>query len=104
VWTVPATVVRIVDGDTVELNLDLGWRITMTANCRILGINAPELSTAAGQAARSYAEGLLPPGAEVVFQSRKLDKYGRPLGDILYQGGNFGTCMVIAGHARTLTY
>jgi hypothetical protein len=27
VWTVPATVVRVVDGDTVIVNLDLGWRV-----------------------------------------------------------------------------
>jgi micrococcal nuclease len=103
-WTVPATVLRIVDGDTVQLDLDLGWRIRMTANCRVFGINAPEMATPQGRAARSYAEGLLPLGAEVEFHSQRLDKYGRPLGDILYGGMNFGIRMIADGHATTLIY
>ena len=26
-WTVPATVVRVIDGDTIIVTLDLGWRV-----------------------------------------------------------------------------
>lgn len=99
VWTVPATVLRTVDGDTVRLQLDLGWNTYRTENCRVLGINAPEMNTAEGKAARAYAQQLLPDGAEVVFVSRCLDKYGRPLGDILHAGGDFGHDMLAAGHA-----
>lgn len=103
-WTVPATVLRIVDGDTITLDLDLGWRIRLTANCRIIGIDAPELSTPEGKQARLYAAGLLPDGLEVIFHSRQLDKYGRPLGDITYDRLDFGSQMVAAGHAKVLVY
>lgn len=100
IWTVPATVLSVVDGDTVHLLLDLGWRITFTARVRLAGINAPELSTTAGVAAKAYAETLLVAGAQITFTSHTLDKYGRPLGDIRLPGGvDFGQRMIAAGHA-----
>lgn len=103
-WTVPATVLRIVDGDTIRLELDLGWRITLTANCRIIGINAPEMDTPEGKAAKAYAATLLPIDAEVEFVSTALDKYGRPLGHLHRNGLDFGSLMLTAGHAKVLTY
>lgn len=98
-WTYPAVVVRVVDGDTVRLSLHLGLHIWRTDNCRILGINAPELNTPEGQAAKAYAEMLLPVDAAAQFECRQLDKYGRPLGLLYCNGINFGVVMVDAGHA-----
>jgi micrococcal nuclease len=99
-WTYPAVVVRVVDGDTVRLNLDLGLHIWRTDNCRIAGINAPETSTPAGTAAAAYAAKLLPAGAAVTFASERLEKYGRPLGRlVLADGRDFATVMLAAGHA-----
>lgn len=105
IWTVPATVLRVVDGDTVHLDLDLGWDVGIKKNCRVLGINAPEMNTPEGVAAKAYASMLLNVGDAVVFTSHRLDKYGRPLGEIKYDGGgDFATNMLTAGHAKTLTY
>lgn len=98
-WTVPATVLRVVDGDTVRLLLDLGWHITLEANARVLRINAPELNTPEGQEAKRYAAQLLPVDAEVTFVSKQLDKYGRPLGSITRNGADFADLMLAAGHA-----
>jgi micrococcal nuclease len=103
-WTVPATVLRVVDGDTVELLLDLGWHIGYTARCRVIGINAPEMNTAEGVAAKAFAVDRLPVGAEVTFISRSLDKYGRPLGHIYIGADDFGYLMLTAGHAVPMTY
>lgn len=99
IWTYPATVARVVDGDTVRLTLDLGLHLHHLSNCRIRGINAPEMGTAEGKAAKVAAEEMLPPGAQVVFVSRQLDKYGRPLGDLSRSGVDFATAMLAAGHA-----
>jgi endonuclease YncB( thermonuclease family) len=115
IWTVPATVVRVVDGDTVVLDLDLGWHITYRSRCRVIGVNAPELSTEEGQSAKTYVAelfaGLVPvpvpemgAGAQVVFMSHALDKYGRPLGQIGWtdaQGGRFdlGSMLLESGNA-----
>ncbi len=105
VWTVPATVVSVVDGDTAHLALDLGWHISLTARVRVAGINAPELNTAAGVAAKAFAETLLPPGAAVLFQSHSLDKWGRPLGSITLPGPiDFAARMLDTGHAVVMVF
>lgn len=98
-WTVPAAVMRVIDGDTVRLTLDLGWHTFRVENCRIARINAPELNTPEGKAAKAYAEERLPAGTAVTFVSRELDKYGRPLGDVIRNGVDFGAAMLAAGHA-----
>ena len=111
-WTVPATVIRVVDGDTLVLRLDLGWHITLESRCRLIGINAPELSTDEGTAARVWVMDKLCDvggdgfgvGAPVTFVSHQLDKYGRPLGQVLAttpQGVSFdlGLELMNAGHA-----
>lgn len=101
VWTVPAIVDRVVDGDSIHLVLDLGWHLTYAVLARVAHINAPELADKpAGPAARAHAAELLPPGTVVTFVSHSLDKYGRPLGDVLLtDGGDFGMLMIAAGHA-----
>jgi micrococcal nuclease len=105
VWSVPATVLRVIDGDTVELQLDLGWRITLTAPCRVAGVDTPELPTAEGKAAKAFTAAMLPVGCAVRFVSEQLDKYGRPLGQILLPDGrSLGLALLAAGHAKTLTY
>jgi endonuclease YncB( thermonuclease family) len=107
-WAVPAEVVEVVDGDTVRLDLDLGWHIRYTTRVRIAAINAPEISTPAGVASKIYAETLLRPGDSVMFISTKLDKYGRPLGHLHYGQGptavDFGALMVAQGHAVAVSW
>lgn len=99
-WMVPATVVSVYDGDTIHMELDLGWHVTLTSRCRVTGINSPEMDTDAGVAARDYAQTLLTPGDVVTFTSKKLDPYGRPLGLItLADGRDFGKLMLEAGQA-----
>lgn len=102
-WTVPATVLEVVDGDTVRLDLDLGWFIRYTARARIARINAPEVRTPAGDAAKAHARTLLLPGDQVTFTSTALDKYGRPLGALTYGTAlaphDFAATMLADGHA-----
>jgi endonuclease YncB( thermonuclease family) len=101
-WTVPATVIRVVDGDTIRLHLDLGWYVHVEANCRILGVNSPETSTPAGKQAKAWATWTLPPGTEVTYISACLDKYGRPLGDLRYgtPERDYGHDLIAAGQAQ----
>lgn len=99
-WSVPARVERIVDADTLDLTLDLGWRITLRANCRLIGLNAPEMSTAEGRAARAFVEQLVPLGSAVRLISKELDKYGRPLGVLLLaDGANLNALLLEKGLA-----
>jgi micrococcal nuclease len=100
-WQVPATVRRVVDGDTIEVDLDLGWRVYRDAeHLRINGINSPEMNTPAGKAAKQYAETLLTPGAVVVVVSQGKPTFTRTVGTIKIPGrGDFADLMVAAGHA-----
>lgn len=97
----PGVVDHVHDGDTVDVRLDAGFDLTIYARVRVYGINAPELSTAAGKTARDYAKQLLPAGADVSVLSHGWDKYGgRVDGDIaLPDGRDFGQSMLAAGQA-----
>lgn len=84
---------KVIDGDTVNLTIDLGFRMTMTANCRLAGINAPEMSTKEGQVAKVYLTTILP--ESFIIESTGLDKYGRPVVKI----GNINQKMIDSGNA-----
>ena len=74
-----ATVIRVVDGDTVWLRIDRGFREFFETSCRLFGINTPELSTGApGQDAKGWLTERVT-GKTLYIVSAKLDKYGRPL-------------------------
>jgi len=79
---------RVIDGDTVILRLDLGFRCWVQGvRVRLLEVFAPELR-AGGEAAKAKLEELLPVGASVLLQSHALDRYGRSLGYLFVDGNN----------------
>ena len=86
-------VLNVVDGDTVDVEFDLGFRFKMIDRIRLYGINAPELRSsiieercAAVDARRRLIE--LCVGVDSIrTQLDKRDKYGRMLGS-LYIGDN----------------
>lgn len=97
-----ATVVRVVDGDTVDIDIDLGFRIHTSQRVRLQGINAPEVSTQAGKDAKAYLANVLMPGDHVTVISSKPgagDKYGRYLARIMDGATDISTMMVNTGHA-----
>jgi micrococcal nuclease len=83
-----ATVLSVIDGDTVSLNVDLGCDITLDMRCRLDGINAPEKNTPEGKTAKAWIEKTLPAGADVVVQTvkDKKEKYGRYLAVVFLPG------------------
>lgn len=98
-----AAVVRVVDGDTARLNLDLGNAVRWEENFRLAGIDAPERGTPGADAATGYLEGLLSAGLSRVV-THKPDKYGRWLVDLYIaapQGGeqHVNRAMVVGGFA-----
>lgn len=105
VWTVPATVVRVIDGDTVIVDLDLGWRVYRNAErIRVMGLYCPERNTAAGKAAKAYAESILAPGDRVVVRSSAKPSFERTVGSIEIverEVGDFRAEMIASGHGSS---
>lgn len=110
VFTYYATVLRMHDGDTIFCRVDLGmgiWNIgdnpDQGLGIRFAGINAPELSTAAGKDAAAYLNTLIRPGDTVRLESiawNEHEKYGRLLCTVyLLDGTNVCQQMIDTGHA-----
>lgn len=101
-FTYAARIVRVTDGDTVVVDVDLGMRITTRQPLRLLGIDAAELNTDAGKAARDALKVMLPEGATVVVRTFKnpTDKYGRWLAQVVTNAGVLVNQQLVAdGHA-----
>ncbi len=85
-----AKVIRVVDGDTLDLDIDLGFHITLSERVRLMGIDTPETRTrnlvekADGLKAKEFVIGFVADGS-VVIKVHGFGKFGRPLVD-LYKG------------------
>lgn len=73
---------RVIDGDSLEMLLDLGHYVRMTVVGRIAGIDAPERGTAAGKAVGEWVRKWIDNKAGVEWVSHSLDKWRRSLGDL----------------------
>ena len=104
-----ATVDRVIDGDTIDVVLDLGFDISYRGRIRFQGINAPESRTRdavekqAGLAAKRDVEDWINGLEKKVIIQTSLDdrgKFGRILGRILNDEGEcLNDEMVSLGHA-----
>lgn len=101
-----ATVLKVVDGDTVDLLIDLGLFVKIKRRVRLLGVDCPEKfgakASEAGTRAREFTASLLPEGATVFVRTYldEGDKYGRLLADVTTLAGkNASKELLAAGHA-----
>jgi len=87
-------IVRVVDGDTVDVDVDLGWS---TFRCgeriRLYGVDTPECRSRdaqekeAGLAAKDYVTRRLQLGGTYTITTKEKGKFGRYLGVILLEDG-----------------
>ena len=104
-----ATIRRVVDGDTVDVTLDLGFNIMYNSRIRLLGIDTPESRTRdleekkRGLAAKDRVKELCPVGSSVTLKTTKdgRGKFGRILGEIFVSGvvQSINQLLVEEGHA-----
>jgi micrococcal nuclease len=77
----------VIDGDTVELSINLGFHISRIVVVRVEGVNTPEIhgnEREAGLVSKSYTKSWLNKyQMYTVLASREIDKYGRVLGDFV---------------------
>jgi micrococcal nuclease len=98
---------RIVDGDTVDVDIDLGFGIWLRKErIRIAGIDTPEKRTrdkvekVFGLAATAKAHELIPEGSECIIRTRRdrAGKYGRTMGDFVLEDGRLYTNIMVETH------
>jgi micrococcal nuclease len=89
IYIYKAELIRVIDGDTVDLVIDLGFDTLRKERFRLYGIDAPEMNTLAGKAAKAWLWEALQPLEAIYVQTIQLstkakrDKYGRFLA-VLY--------------------
>tara|TARA_R100001463_G_scaffold125835_1_gene183355 strand:+ start:263 stop:685 length:423 start_codon:yes stop_codon:yes gene_type:complete len=97
------TVDRVVDGDTIDVVLDLGFDIMFKSRVRLYGIDTPESRTrnkdekVRGKMAGTFLKDAVDNGNQVVIQTKLKDsrgKYGRVLGNVIVDGININEKMV----------
>lgn len=88
-----AKVVRVVDGDTYDMEVDLGFGIRFQARFRLRDVDTPETWRPKSDAEREHGERAtarvkeLIEGKEVTIYSHKLGIYGRYSADVYLTGG-----------------
>ena len=109
IYNYKAVIRRIIDGDTVEVDIDLGFKSwLLEQNVRLLGVDAPESRTRdkaakkAGLLAKEMVQKYLPPGKEVIITTRlekKPEKFGRILATFYVDGLNLNQWLLDNNYA-----
>jgi micrococcal nuclease len=103
-------VTKVVDGDTIDVEIDLGFDISFSSRVRLAGIDTPESRTtdkmekALGLEAKAYLKHEIEAAKTVVIKTEKMDsseKYGRILGWVFLDGAtvSLNEKMITDGHA-----
>lgn len=93
-WEYQIKVIRIIDGDTVDARVDLGFYTHRNIRVRLNGIDTYETRTrdaeekVKGFAAKARLEELLEQADKVIMLSHGLDKFGRCLGSLYLEMPN----------------
>ncbi len=85
---------RVVDGDTVWMQVDLGFGVFTRQKLRLRGINAPEQGSEAGRRAKKFLEARLQAPEGVLIRTTKSDKYDRYLADLFSEGHHLNSLLV----------
>ena len=107
-YTYQAKLVRVVDGDTLVLELDLGFHITYRSHIRLLDVDTPEIygryASQAGRDAKQFVLDWLRDSSLTII-SRKYNargKYGRVLAEVWKEGHatSLNQDLVVAGFEK----
>jgi micrococcal nuclease len=114
-YTYQAKIDRVVDGDTLILEIDLGFHLTCKQSVRLLGLNAPEMHAQDEQErikarnAREFVQDWCNTRSDVdtnewpfAVSTSKSDSFGRWLGHVWSQktGESLNMALLEAGHAK----
>lgn len=102
-----AIVDRVVDGDTIDVTIDLGFNIWVKERLRLYGLNTPETRTKdleekeRGLKAKKYVENQVNSnGGQIQVLSLGKGKYGRVLAEIWVGKNNINELLIANNHAE----
>ena len=108
-FTYTIELIRVIDGDTIDAYIDLGFSVKVKKRIRFMGINTPESRTRdleekkRGLAAKDRVVCLLDECDTIQLISHGVGKYGRCLGELhINTGGelkNLNELLISEGHA-----
>ena len=87
--------IRVIDGDTIVVEIDLGFHVTTKQIFRLKGVNTHELHSKdehekiLANQERLFVERLLQTGENIQVFSEKTEKFGRWLADVYYYNTKF---------------
>jgi micrococcal nuclease len=101
---------KVVDGDTIDVDIDLGFNISFSSRVRLAGIDTPESRTTdkiekvLGLESKSFLKNAIDSAKSVVIKTEKMDsseKYGRILGWVYLDGSevSINEQMISEGYA-----
>ena len=83
-FTYKAHLERVIDGDTLLVNIELGFSISVEQRLRLRGLDAPELNTPKGISSKKFIESCLKDCKFLILKTYGKDKYDRYLVDVFY--------------------
>jgi micrococcal nuclease len=100
-------VTKVVDGDTIDVVIDLGFDIMYKSRVRLFGIDTPESRTRDktekkyGLLSKKFLQDNLKKGKIVIktHKDSETGKFGRILGEIFVNNININKLMCTKGHA-----
>jgi len=99
-------VLRVIDGDTIDVSLNLGFNITIQQRVRLIGIDTPELRDKNphiredAHVARLFVEKKLAEAEEIIIHTLKPDSFGRCLGEVFLDGVSLNQTLLEEGYAE----
>ena len=98
---------RVVDGDTIDARVDLGFSVWIECRVRLQGIDAPETRTKnleekqAGLKTKAFLQAVMDECEhKFVLKSHGVGKYGRCIGTIYVHGENINERLLTEGYAE----
>lgn len=95
-------IAKVVDGDTVDAILDLGFGIRIKQRLRLIGIDTPEIASRdpvekeRARAAREFAKAWCGRQSQIRARTTKEEKYGRYLAELVGDGDALLTAELVA--------
>lgn len=78
------TILKVIDGDTFEVNIDLGFKAHIEETVRLAAVDAPRLNEDGGKETFEYVRDQMAKAKTIVVRTGKEDKHGRYVMHVFY--------------------